>query len=216
MVIAFALVAEGAGVDSGSSSLSGCSISRSFGDCSTSFGCSVGCSFGVNGFSALAVGGAVVAAAGAGDDFCDEDGAVSDRIGADAGVGAAAGAGVEADLVGVSGIGAEEAETERVSRSMTFGRAFFPPNQSAAERAGSIEAAGGKILPLSSADSRKQGETHSDWKLSDLRGTIKLRGSIDPPASLKPRAISFCATSRARRGRRVRPRSACETELAGA
>lgn len=54
--------AAGAGVGSGSSSLSGCSISRSFGDCSGCFGSS----FGVRGFSTLAVGGAVVSAAGAG------------------------------------------------------------------------------------------------------------------------------------------------------
>ena len=178
--------AAGAGVGSGSSSLSGCSISRSFGDCS----CSLGSSFGVNGFSTAAVGGAEVDAAGAGVERCELDGAVSERVGAAAGT-AAAGAGVEDDLTGVSGMGAEEAETERVSRSMTLGRAFLPENHSGAESAGSMEAAGGKILFVSYAPRLMRRAAHSDWKLSDLRGTIKLRGSMDPPASLKPRAISF-------------------------
>jgi len=108
---------------------------------------------------------------------------------------------------GAAGIGLEEEETACVSRSMTFGRAVLPLKYSEAVIAGSAELAGGKMLgPISVAQFRPK-YTHSDWKLSAFRGTMKLSGSMDPPASLKPRAISFCDTSNARRGRRVIPRS---------
>lgn len=169
-------------------------------------GDSLGVSFGERGLGWLAVEGAVVILAGAGSDL--GVGAVSDRVGL-AGAGAAAGAGVDSDLVGAAGIGAEEAEMDRVSRSTILGRAFLPSNHSDDDRDGSIDVAGGKML-----DSQlyimceRVEETYSDWKLSDFRGTMKLSGSMDPPASLNPRAISFCPTSKARRGRSVKPRSA--------
>jgi hypothetical protein len=47
---------------------------------------------------------------------------------------------------GAGGMGPSEVETARVSRSTTFGRAVLPAKKSEAERAGSIELAGGKIL----------------------------------------------------------------------
>lgn len=126
--------------------------------------------------------------AGAGSDFV---GAVSDRTGV--GVEAAgAGAGVEADLVGAAGMGAEDDEPDRVSKSTTLGRASLPPNQSELERAGSIELAGGKMLNVSGGFVEEGFVwTYSDWKLSAFRGTIKDKASMDPPASLYPRAISF-------------------------
>ena len=47
---------------------------------------------------------------------------------------------------GGDGTGALEDETARVSRSMTFGRAVLPAKKSEADKDGSMEAAGGKIL----------------------------------------------------------------------
>ena len=130
----FGAEAAGAGAGSGSSSLSGCSISRSF---------AFGSAGGVRDLGVVAVAGAVLIEAGAG---AEADGAVSDRVGA--GEEAGAGAGVEADLVGAAGMGADEEDTDRVSRSMTFGRAVLPPNHSSLESDGSIEFAGGKMLKL--------------------------------------------------------------------
>lgn len=53
---------------------------------------------------------------------------------------------------GAEGMGPSEVDTARVSRSMTFGRAVLPAKKSEAERAGSIELAGGKILRCVSDD----------------------------------------------------------------
>lgn len=61
------------------------------------------------------------------------------EAGAEALAAAGAGAGVEA-------IGAVEADTWRVSRSIMLGRAVLPFSQSDEVRAGSMDAAGGKML----------------------------------------------------------------------
>jgi len=129
----------GAGADA-SSSLSGCSISKLLADSSLAGGDSLG----VRGFDSGALG--ALTEAGAGVDATGA-GAVSDRIGVVFWLGSAAeGAwGAVADRVGVA-MGAEDAETALVSKSMTFGLAFFPPNHSDADRAASIDGAGGKML----------------------------------------------------------------------
>jgi hypothetical protein len=124
-------VGAGALGDDGSESLSGTSFSRLRADCcgSSFFGSGLGSSFfgaglGSSGFLTSSFFGS-----GLGSSF----------------LAAAAGAGEEAVLVlvGVAVMGVLFADVALVSRSTRLGRAVFPPNQSAAERAGSIELAGG-------------------------------------------------------------------------
>ena len=82
------------------------------------------------------------------------EGASSSRM-TGAGAGAAAGGGAEVVLVGAgvgTEIGAEPAEIEPSSSETSLGAAVLPEKNSAAERAGSAEGAGGKM---------------SDWKESD-------------------------------------------------
>lgn len=125
-------VGTGTEGDDGSESLSGTSFSRLRAVCSSFFGSGLGSSF-------LGAGlGSSFLTSGLGSSFFGS-GFGSSFLAAAAG----AGEGAELVLVGVAEMGVLFADVALVSRSTRLGRAVLPPNQSAAERAGSMEFAGG-------------------------------------------------------------------------
>jgi len=121
-------------------------------------------------------------------------------IGVDAaGVGACAGvavcfgsgAGAEAEVVKAADGCDCTAEVVPLERSTTLRLMSLPAKKSVAVRAGSKEGAAGKI---------------SDWKESDLRGTMKAKGSTVVPDTLYARAISHSETFKDLRGKKHMPR----------
>lgn len=176
---------------------SGCSISRPLavtsGTVSISFFTATGTSAAAGAGVGMALGEGVEIGAGLGSSLGSSLIGAGAGEGVDEGAETWAGAGAEAEEVGVRTVSLE-ALTPPVSRSTTLGLTFLPANQSAAVWAGSTELAGGKILYYHEyLFSRHvlvrflEGEgkgAYSDWKDSDFRGTMKLKGSTHPPESL--------------------------------